>query len=148
MILTHLVLFSFLNGAGGTVTPVIPVPPSLVPGAGDGGARKRRYIVKADGTRIYPKSDADFRRIVADIIAEQQAEDFPKAEAPIKRKPGPKPKVEQTVYIPPVTERWNTLFAQLADIESQAITESMILLAAQVALQMQDEDDVLTLLLN
>lgn len=126
----------------------VVVSPGLIPGAGKPGAHKRRYIVKADGTRIYPKSDADFRRIVAEIIAEQQAQDFPKAEAPIKRKPGRKPKVEPIIYIPPVTERWNALFAQLADIESQAITESMILLAAQVAMQMQDEEDVLTLLLN
>lgn len=142
MILTHLVMLSFLDGAGGASVPVVPTTPT----GGAGGARKRKYIVKADGTRIFPKSEADFRRIVADIVSGQP--EFPKADAPIKRKPGRKPKTERIIYIPPVTERWNALFAQLADIEAQAITESMILLAVQIALQQQDEEDVLTLLLN
>lgn len=103
------------------------------------GGAGRRYIVKKDGTRIFPRTDVEFRRAIAEIVSEVQAE-FVKEKAPIKRKPGRKPKAPKPAE--PSIERWNTLFAAVSELRS--ITEAQVIRAAQLALD--DEEDVILLM--
>lgn len=106
---------------------------------GGAGRSRRKYIVLKDGTHVFPKTDVEFRSIVAALVAEAMP-DLPKEQAPVKRKPGRKPK-NPTVSYP--VERWNRLFAALAALETRAITESAILQAA-----LEDDEDVIALLLH
>lgn len=79
MILTHLVLFSFLNGAGGTVTPPV-TPPQVTQQtpAGRGGKPqvRRRVII---GDREYLVTRAELWALLQDMVSDEIAPEIPAA---------------------------------------------------------------------
>lgn len=65
MILTHLVLFSFLAGAGGAVEP--PVTPTVTTNNYAGGWRPNTWIAHINGKR-YEGTYEDLEAILGDVV--------------------------------------------------------------------------------
>lgn len=141
MILTHLVLFSFLNGAGGTVTPTVTTPTQEV-----GGGRRRRRVIIDD--IIYEGTEEQIEAKLWELLSAREEEPKPQ---PVKKKARKKAKpvelkndyTPQPIYIS--LPKYRQLVSDSHRQEDMFLTA---LLRQMYRRYQEEEDDVEALILG
>lgn len=144
MILTHLVLFEFIPGAGGAVTP--PVVEETRP-TGGGKGKRRRQIVFRDGRVVDARTEAEFQRLLWEMLAEADMPEFsrPTARKALKRGTRAMPYAMERDRVRVLRD---TLLADLQAVADRALHEQTIIALASLAIQaMRDEEEEAAIML-
>lgn len=146
MILTHLVLFSFLNGAGGDVTPPTPTPTPTPFGGKRGKDGKRRYFTYDDGRTVDIRDDYHLSQIVTELMQARQSEaEQAKIERRAKGKVSRKVKRAAPRQVPQIDPQ--IIYDMIQALADQALTQSTILTMLDAYQRSMAEDEDLTLIL-
>lgn len=133
----------------GPAGDVVPTPEPEVQRQAAGGIRKRRrQIVFKDGRKVEARTEAEFQRLIWEMLDEAQIKEFTPPKTPKKRKPGkaqPQPYVVQRAVVNALR---SSLMDELGALRHQALTEQAIISLAMLAIQkMQDDEEEAALML-
>jgi hypothetical protein len=147
VILTHLVVFSFFDGASGSDAVVTPSVTSTPAGKPKAGRRKRWWRV---GDRVYLGTEQDAERMLDAFLALQSGEvvDPPK----LKSKPAPVRPIRQSaavqIRIPDLPVHvWDWRPAYVQSMLQRDMEQALAIEAAVRRRMELDEDDLEVLLL-
>jgi hypothetical protein len=131
----------------GIAPPVVPPPAGLpVGGIGHGkGKRRRRRIMLPDGRIITPSSDAEYRAIVAAIIAEAPPEEIRPNRT--RRRLRAAVVAEPAVRVPTVESLPVAFYDALAQSHRDMVYHTQVLAAWEAYLAELDDEDAIAVLM-